>query len=268
MGRGIAQAAAQAGIPTVLYELNPQVLQDASSSIEKNLDSLVAKGKMSAEEKTKTLERILFSGQISDAVGDLCIEAIVEKPEAKLSLFHELEEVNNEGTVFATNTSSLSVTTLAKKMKDPSSFAGMHFFNPATIMKLVEIVTTPFTRPGIAARLAALAKRMGKVPVVCRDAPGFIVNRVARPFYIESLRILEEEKIDFPVIDKLLESAGFRMGPYRLMDLIGNDINYAVSCSVYDQLGSPGRLKPSAIQEEKVKKGLLGRKTGEGYYTY
>jgi 3-hydroxybutyryl-CoA dehydrogenase len=244
------------------------VLQDARAFIDQNLQALVAKGKIQGADKDAIVERIRFTGNSGDCVADLCIEAIVEKPEAKISLFQQLEKINGRDTIFATNTSSLSVTGIAEKMKDPSALAGLHFFNPATIMKLVEIVTTKYTTSVARERLVALAKKMGKVPVICSDAPGFIVNRVARPFYIESLRVAEEGSIDMTTIDRLLESAGFKMGPFRLMDLIGNDVNYAVSCSVYDQLGAPERLKPSPLQEEKVRKGLLGRKTGEGYYRY
>jgi 3-hydroxybutyryl-CoA dehydrogenase len=142
----------------------------------------------------------------------------------------------------------------------------MHFFNPATIMKLVEVVSTPYTNEQTKQTITGLAKDMGKVPVICKDSPGFIVNRVARPYYIESLRLVEETGIPFTQVDRLMESAGFKMGPFKLMDLIGNDINYAVSCSVYEQLQHPERLKPSPIQEQLVKEGKLGKKTGSGYY--
>jgi 3-hydroxybutyryl-CoA dehydrogenase len=144
----------------------------------------------------------------------------------------------------------------------------MHFFNPATIMKLVEVVNTNFTNHQTTNTIIELAKSMGKTPVLCKDAPGFIVNRVARPYYTESLRLAEENISSFEQTDRLMEATGFKMGPYKLMDLIGNDINYAVSCSVYEQMNKPERLKPSAIQEEKVKQGKLGKKSGEGYYKY
>jgi len=144
----------------------------------------------------------------------------------------------------------------------------MHFFNPATLMKLVEVVEGKQTDPLVIATLMQLAKAMHKTPVRCKDAPGFIVNRVARPYYLEALRMLESGIADMATIDALMEASGFRMGPFRLMDLIGNDINYAVSCSVYEQMGKPERLKPSAVQENKVREGNLGRKTGKGYYSY
>jgi 3-hydroxybutyryl-CoA dehydrogenase len=176
--------------------------------------------------------------------------------------------MNHSETVFATNTSSLSVTQIAEKIQRPERVIGMHFFNPATIMKLVEVVNTPFTNEQTTQLVISLAKEMGKIPVLCKDAPGFIVNRVARPYYIESLRLAEEGITDFEQADRLLEATGFKMGPFKLMDLIGNDVNYAVSCSVYEQMNKPERLKPSPIQEEKVKTGKLGKKTGEGYYKY
>jgi 3-hydroxybutyryl-CoA dehydrogenase len=268
MGAGIAQAAAQSGFYTLLYELNPAVLEAAKTSIQKNLDMLAGKGKITEAEKNAVLQRILFINDIQQCLADIFIEAIVEKAAAKIALFNQLAEMNHSETVFATNTSSLSVTQIAEKIQRPERVIGMHFFNPATIMKLVEVVNTPFTNEQTTQLVISLAKEMGKIPVLCKDAPGFIVNRVARPYYIESLRLAEEGITDFEQADRLLEATGFKMGPFKLMDLIGNDVNYAVSCSVYEQMNKPERLKPSPIQEEKVKTGKLGKKTGEGYYKY
>ena len=160
------------------------------------------------------------------------------------------------------------MTALSAFMVAPQRVAGLHFFNPAPVMKLVEIVKGEQTSNEVIDMLIDLTRRFGKQPVVCNDAPGFIVNRVARPYYIEALRLAEEGLASFETIDRLLEDRGFRMGPFRLMDLIGNDVNYAVSCSVYDQLGKPERLRPSPVQKEKVDAGQLGRKTGGGYYSY
>jgi len=268
MGSGIAQAAAQAGFPALLYELNPAVLERAKTGIDLNLQMLVEKGKISADEKQRVLQNIQFTGDIRSCLADVFIEAIVEKPEIKIALFNQLAELNNSEAIFATNTSSLPVTTIAGGVMNPQRVIGMHFFNPATIMKLVEVVNTKYTNPQTTQTITELARQMGKTPVICRDSPGFIVNRVARPFYIESLRLVEEGITDFATADKLLEATGFRMGPFKLMDLIGNDINYAVSCSVYEQMNNPERLKPSFIQEQHVKEGKLGRKSGEGYYKY
>ena len=268
MGSGIAQAAASSGFYVILYELTDAVLEKAKASIEKNLQSLVEKSKITLKTKEETLNNLRFTNNLHDCLGDVIIEAIIEKPKAKIALFNQLAEINHSETVFASNTSSLSITQIVKGVKNPERVIGMHFFNPATIMKLVEVVKTDLTNEQTANIIIELAKQMNKTPVICKDSPGFIVNRVARPYYIESLRLVEEELIDLAKIDSLMESIGFKMGPFKLMDLIGNDINYAVSCSVYEQLGEPERLKPSFIQKEKVEKGELGKKTGKGYYEY
>ncbi len=268
MGSSIAQATAQAGFFTLLYELNPIVLEKAKNSIEKNLQSLVEKGKKTVEEKEKILQRIHFTDEVQTCLADVFIEAIIENPEIKIALFNQLAEINHSESIFATNTSSLSVSKIAALVMCPQRVIGMHFFNPATIMKLVEVVNTEFTNTQTTESIVELVKQIGKVPVICIDSPGFIVNRVARPYYTESLRLVEEGITDFNTADKLLEAAGFRMGPFKLMDLIGNDINYAVSCSVYEQMNKPERLKPSFIQEQKVLEGKLGKKSGEGYYKY
>ena len=268
MGSGIAQAAASSGFYAILYELNDTVLAKAKVSIEKNLQSLVEKRKITGNAKEETLNNLRFTNNLHDCLGDVIIEAIIEKPDAKIALFNQLAEINHSETVFASNTSSLSITQIANGVKNPERVIGMHFFNPATIMKLVEVVKTALTNEHTTNIIIELTKQMNKTPVICKDSPGFIVNRVARPFYIESLRLVEEELIDLAKIDSLMESTGFKMGPFKLMDLIGNDINYAVSCSVYEQLGDPERLKPSLIQKEKVETGQLGKKTGKGYYEY
>jgi len=268
MGSGIAQAVAQSGYHTILYEPNPAVLEKAKAAIQKNLEALTQKGKIAAGEKEKIFQRFRFTDDVQTCLADFFIEAIVEKEEIKIGLFNQLAELNHGEAIFASNTSSLSVTKIAEKVINPARVIGMHFFNPATIMKLVEVVNTKYTNEHTTELVNELVKAMGKSPVICKDSPGFIVNRVARPYYIESLRLAEEGIASFEQTDALLEATGFKMGPFRLMDLIGNDINYAVSCSVYEQMGKPERLKPSYIQEEKVKGGKLGKKTGEGYYSY
>jgi len=268
MGSGIAQTAAQSGFQTILYELDKMVLKKAKDSIEKNLNSLVGKEKISPDQKEKTIQQIRFTNDIHTCLADVFIEAIIEKPETKITLFNQLAELNDSECIFASNTSSLSVSAIAKQIKNPERVIGMHFFNPAPLMKLVEVVNTNYTNKEVTQIVCELAKQMGKVPVVCKDSPGFIVNRVARPYYIESLRLVEEGFINFSQMDTLLEATGFKMGPFKLIDLIGNDVNYAVSCSLYDQLQKPERLKPSYIQKEKVENGELGRKTGKGYYPY
>jgi 3-hydroxybutyryl-CoA dehydrogenase len=268
MGSGIAQSAAQHGIYTLLFDLNPQALEKAQNSITKNLQQLVDRNKIPEAEKASVLSRIQFVSAINDCLADVVIEAIIEKAAIKVAIFNQLAEVNHSEVVMATNTSSLSVTQIAEQVRHPERVIGMHFFNPATIMKLVEVVNTSFTNEQTTQMTMALAKQMGKTPVLCKDAPGFIVNHVARPYYLEALKLAESGISDFDTIDSLLEASGFKMGPFRLMDLIGNDINFAVSTEVYEALDRPERLKPSYIQKEKVEKGELGRKTGKGYYEY
>lgn len=266
MGGGIAQVSATAGFRTVLFDVQESAVQKAAEKLKGSLNLLVEKGKLSTGEKDEILSRIHFTSGIKDCKADVVIEAIVEKPDAKISLFNQLANINSAKTIFASNTSSLSITAIGAALPHPERVAGIHFFNPAPVMKLVEVVKGAQTLDNVVQQLVTLTKAFGKVPVVCKDSPGFVVNRVARPYYIESLRAAEESKISFETIDRLLEGVGFKMGPFRLMDLIGNDINYAVSCSVYEQLGKPERLKPSYLQKEKVERGELGKKTGKGYY--
>ena len=268
MGTGIAQLAARAALPTVLYEPAGRVLEKAKKTVDSNLRFLVEKGKITSAQKEKIFQDVHFTNNLKECVADVIIEAIVENIDSKIHLFGQLATINNDKTIFATNTSSLSVTSIASKILRPDRFIGMHFFNPAPIMKLVEIINTNYTDKEITGSVTELAQRMGKVPVICKDSPGFIVNRVARPYYIESLRLLEEGHVSSETIDILLEESGFKLGPFKLMDLIGNDINYSVSCSIYEQLDKPERLMPSAIQKEKVERGELGKKTGKGYYKY
>jgi len=270
MGSGIAQVAAMAGYTTFLYDVDAAMVQKAREGIEKNLTLLKEKNKLSSSDQAAIHGRISYhSGDaLAGCRADLVIEAIVEKPEIKGALFMRLAAINDSGTIFASNTSSLSLTTLAETIPYPERFAGLHFFNPAPLMRLVEVVHTPLTNEKTKETLMAVARQMGKTPVSCKDAPGFIVNHIARPYYLEALRLVEEGLADFTTIDQIMEATGFRMGPFRLMDLIGNDINYTVSCLVYEAMGRPGRLKPSPIQEAQVQQGALGRKTGKGYYRY
>lgn len=268
MGSGIAQTAAQHGLNTILFDVQPAALEKARAGIEKNLQHLADKQKLTDADRQQILGRIRYASSISECRADVIIEAIIEKLSAKTNLLNQLAEVNGEHTILATNTSSLSVTDIAQAVLRPERVIGMHFFNPATIMKLVEVVQTTYTNEQTTTQIVTLARRMGKTPVLCKDAPGFIVNHVARPYYLESLKLVEMGIADYETVDRLLEATGFKMGPFRLMDLIGNDINYAVSCQVYEALGKPERLQPSPLQKEKVDAGALGRKTGNGYYVY
>ena len=266
MGSGIAQVSAAAGFHTLLFDVSETAVQGAAQKLKKDLARLVEKEKITQQKADETISNLQFVTDLQQCIANLVIEAIVEKPEAKLSLFQQLAAINAKETIFASNTSSLSITQIATGLPHPERVAGLHFFNPAPLMKLVEVVKGEQTSDAVITQLIAFTKAVGKVPVVCNDSPGFIVNRVARPYYIESLRLAEEGYASFEVMDRLLEGIGFKMGPFKLMDLIGNDVNYAVSCSVYEQLGRPERLKPSYIQKEKVEKGELGKKTGKGYY--
>lgn len=268
MGNGIAQVCATKKYQVVLFDMNAEVLEKAKNTIQKNLDFLISKGKISIEEAAAIQQRIEYTGLIEACVGDIIIEAIIEKLEVKRTLFSQLMEQNKATTLYCSNTSSLSIKEIAQGLRYEKQVAGLHFFNPAPLMPLVEIVVAEKTDASIATILDAFTKSLGKTPVQCIDAPGFIVNHVARPYYIESLYLAEKTAAGFELLDEILESTGFKMGPFKLMDLIGNDINYAVSCSVYEQLGKPARLMPSDIQKEKVANGELGKKTGKGYYQY
>jgi 3-hydroxyacyl-CoA dehydrogenase len=268
MGSGIAQVAAMAGYRTILYDVDAGMVQKGRAAIEKSLAALMEKKKISPEDQQAALERLSFVHDLQDCIADLIIEAIVENPDIKSGLFQRLALLNGENTILASNTSSLSLTALAEKIPGPERFAGMHFFNPAPLMKLVEVIRTNATNEETIQTIQEVARRMGKTPVLCKDAPGFIVNHVARPYYLEALRLMEAGIGDIETIDTLMEASGFRMGPFRLMDLIGNDINYAVSGSLYEAMDGPERLRPSPAQERKVGLGDLGRKTGKGWYSY
>ena len=268
MGSGIAQLAAMTGISTIQFDISEEMLEKSRKSLENNLNKLVNKDRITPVEKEEIISRIRFSSQINDCVADLVIEAIIEKKEAKQNLFNQLALINHPQTILASNTSSISITEIAKSVASPFRVIGMHFFNPAPVMKLVEIVRTEDTDEEIIRKLVTLSEKMGKIPVVCNDSPGFIVNRVARPYYLEAMRLVEAGLATIETVDIILESAGFKMGPFRLMDLIGMDINFGVSHIVWQALGEPDRLRPSLLQEQKVKQNELGRKTGKGFYTY
>jgi 3-hydroxybutyryl-CoA dehydrogenase len=268
MGRGIALAAAQQGISVILYDVNPGIFTSAEQDIEKELSLSLEKNRITLIEKKEIIKRIRFTGEITECRAPLIIEAIQEKIEAKSALFNQLAHLNPAETLFASNTSSLSITRIAEQTPFPERVFGLHFFNPANRMKLTEIVKTKYSRDPEIQRLRDFALQLKKTTVLCRDSPGFLVNRIARPFYLESLRLAEKKTAEPVMIDKLMESVGFPMGPFHLMDLIGHDINYAVSESVYEALGKPLRMKPSLQQEDLVKKGMLGKKTGIGFFQY
>jgi 3-hydroxybutyryl-CoA dehydrogenase len=268
MGAGISQVAAAAGHPVLLYDVRTDAAAKAINDIRINLQKLVAKGKLSAEAAAAARVTSAASiGQLGPA--GLVIEAIVEDLTAKREVFAKLENIIAEDCILATNTSSISVTAIAAALQRPGRLAGMHFFNPAPIMELVEVVSGLATDRDCAETIYATAKAWGKTPVRVKSSPGFIVNRVARPFYLEALKLLQERVATPATIDAVMrEAGGFRMGPFELMDLIGNDVNLAVSKSLFEAFFYEPRFRPSLLQQELVDAGRLGRKTGRGWYDY
>ncbi|MBK7618710.1 MAG: 3-hydroxybutyryl-CoA dehydrogenase [Flavobacteriales bacterium] len=269
MGIGIAQVAAHAGHSVLLFDSRKDAVQKALDGLRRTMDRLVEKGKFTTEQANGLVERITPASDLEQLhVAGLVIEAIIEDLGIKKKLFSDLEKIIASDTVLATNTSSLSVTAIAAACQHPERVVGLHFFNPAPILPLVEVVPGLVTAPELPTRMVDLMAAWGKVPVQCKDTPGFIVNRVARPFYGESIRIFEEGIADMPTIDAALKSVGFKMGPFELMDLIGNDINFTVTRTVWEAFFYDPRYKPSFTQQRQVESGRLGRKSGRGYYSY
>lgn len=268
MGSGIAQVAAAAGFTTIQYDVTAEMAERSKIGIQKNMQFLITKGKLTEADAQAIQSRILFTSKADDCKADLIIEAIIESKEAKIELFRKLSAFNSPQTIFATNTSSISVAAIAKHIPHPERVVGMHFFNPAPLMKLVEVIQTVSTSADVIKQVFEIAATFGKTPVLCKDVPGFIVNRVARHYYLEAMKLVETKQCDIADIDALMETNGFKMGPFKLMDLIGMDINFSVSNLVWEALGKPVRLTPSVIQKQKVEAGKLGKKSGEGFYTY
>lgn len=269
MGRGIAQVAAKAGHKVILYDNWDGAVDNAMKINEKELSKLVSKGKMTQEAKDKTISLMNPTMQINDlAPCDLIIEAIIENKEIKQEIFKQLEDICKD-VVIASNTSSISISALANGLKKPENMIGIHFFNPAPIMKLVEVISGLLSNQQIIEDVHTLISSWGKKAVYVKSSPGFIVNRIARPFYAEALRVYEEGVSSFATIDESIRSGGrFRMGPFELMDLIGNDTNYSVTQSTFDSYYQDPRFKPSLTQQEFSQAGLLGRKSGAGFYKY
>lgn len=270
MGAGIAQVAATAGHPVLLLDNRPQAAQNAIEGIRAQFDKLASKGKLTPEAARAAGQRLQVAAQLSDlAPAALVVEAIVENLQAKQTLFANLEALVAPDCIFGSNTSSISITAIGAALKLPQRLAGLHFFNPAPVMALVEVVSGLATAPHVATTLHATASAWGKTAVHAKSTPGFIVNRVARPFYAEALRLRTEGAADCATLDAVMrETGGFRMGPFELMDMIGLDVNYAVTRSVWNAYFNDPRYLPSLIQQDLVDAGYLGKKSGRGYYEY
>lgn len=271
MGRGIAACSALNGFKTALYDVNPISVSDAINYIKQSIDKLLQKGKISELNKIEAEKNLLSVNNLEDlAECDLIIEAAIENIEIKKDIFAKLDIITSKKTILATNTSSFSITSISSSLtNDKSRVIGMHFFNPANIMKLVEVIKGEFTSANTVNEVIEICKKLGKTPVICKDTPAFIVNRIARPFYGEALKIMSEDNLPAEQIDSIMKlEGGFSMGPFELMDLIGIDVNLSVTKSVYEAFFYDPKYKPSIIQQKMVDSGLLGRKTGQGFYKY
>lgn len=269
MGRGIAQAVALGRYTVTLYDISHDVLSDAQTQIVASIEKGVSLQKVSAGQGQRAREALQTTTELSGlGDADLIIEVVPENMAIKRELFEVLDQLAPAETIFASNTSSLSIHALAGFTRRPSQFIGLHFFNPAHIMKLVELIGTEDSAPELLDTAAAFVESLGKTPVRCKDTPAFIVNRVARPFYGEALRMLGEGVASVEIIDRLMRSVGFRMGPFELIDLVGCDVNFAVTQSVYDAYFQDPKYRPHPIQQRMVESGRLGRKSGRGFYRY
>ncbi|RQO33141.1 3-hydroxybutyryl-CoA dehydrogenase [Chryseobacterium sp. KBW03] len=270
MGIGIAQVAATNGCKVWVYDANAKQVETATVGLEKTLTKLVDKQKISAEKMTEILSNISIATELKDFKDcELVIEAIIENKDIKTKVFTELETYVSESCVISSNTSSISITSLGAELKKPERFIGIHFFNPAPLMPLVEVISSLLTEKTLAEKIYNLMKEWGKMPVIAKDIPGFIVNRIARPYYGEGLRIVEENIATPEQVDDAMKTLGnFKMGPFELMDLIGVDVNFAVTTTVYKDYFYDPKYKPSLLQQRMSEAKLHGRKTGKGFYDY
>lgn len=270
MGAGIVQLVLQNGYPAVMYDINDEILNKAKETIYKRLERLNEKGRLSVQELEAAKPNLTLATDLKEVGNcDLIIEAVPEKLELKKSIFKDVSAISKPGAILATNTSSLSVTQISTSVDKPEYFLGMHFFNPAPLMPLVEVVKGMKTDPQAAEQVVDFAKKLHKTPVLCEDTPGFIVNRIARPFYNEAIRIMSEQLASPEQIDRIMKKAGnFKMGPFELQDLIGIDVNFSSTKSVHEGFFGESRFRPQPFQERMVQAGILGRKTNKGYYDY
>ncbi|HCA06757.1 3-hydroxyacyl-CoA dehydrogenase NAD-binding domain-containing protein [Chryseobacterium sp.] len=270
MGVGIAQVAATAGCKVVLFDANAPQIDKALSGLEKTLQKLVDKAKISQDKATEIRTNIVKGEALKDLKdSDLVIEAIIENKDIKTKVFTELETYVSDDCIIGSNTSSISITSLGAELKKPERFIGIHFFNPAPLMPLVEVIPSLLTEKSLPEKIYNLMKEWGKIPVIAKDIPGFIVNRIARPYYGEGLRIVEENIATPEQVDEAMRTLGnFKMGPFELMDLIGVDVNFAVTTTVYKDYFYDPKYKPSLLQQRMAEAKLHGRKTGKGFYDY
>lgn len=268
MGQGIAQVCAVSGLNVSLFDTNQGFLKKSISNIEASLQVSVDKNKFTPDQRQEALKKIKVCGALELLKADLIIEAAAEDLKTKKEIFEQLEKVNLSACILTTNTSSIPVTQIAASLKNPERFAGLHFFNPAPAMKLVEIISGVATSADTIEILKSFSERLGKISVEVKDSPGFIVNRVARHYYVEALKIIEENAGDINSIDALMKASGFKMGPFELIDLIGVDTNFSVTTSMYNAFHQDPKFRPSRIQQQKVEAGHHGRKSGKGFYNY
>jgi 3-hydroxybutyryl-CoA dehydrogenase len=267
MGQGIAQVCALSGFNVLLFDAKTEIVSKGIATIEGLFQKNVEKNRLSAEAKSKALSRINVCESVEQLKADLIIEAVVEKAEVKKDFFRAIQK-NNPNAILTSNTSSIPITQIAAAVDNPALFAGLHFFNPATAMKLIEVIQGIETSAETTDVLKGFALSLGKTPVVVKDSPGFIVNRVARHYYVEALKMLEEKSADVQTIDQLLKASGFKMGSFELMDLIGLDVNFSVTASMFNAFHQDPKFRPSKIQQQKVDAGHWGVKSGKGFYNY
>ena len=268
MGSGIALSSILAGYETLLFDIHAAATDKGGQYIRTEIEKSVEKGRLSREAADQAIARLTITNQSEDLRADLVLEAVLEKLDIKKELFAAMEAINGPDTILASNTSSIPITQIAAGLKHPERFVGIHFFNPAHIMKLVEIISGAATDRSVAEKAFDWAVSLGKTAVYAADAPGFIVNRVARHYYVEGLKVMEENVAGFEAVDRLCEASGFKMGPFRLMDLIGVDTNYSVTSSMFELFSYDSKFRPNRIQKQKVYAGHHGRKSGRGFYRY
>jgi 3-hydroxybutyryl-CoA dehydrogenase len=268
MGQGIAQVCASAGYNVKIHDVRSDLVAAGIGKISIALQTLVEKQKLAREEMIKTLDRIAAAEKMDDLDCEIVIEAAAENIDIKKQIFLQLEKALKPSVVLTTNTSSIPITQIAGALNVPARFAGLHFFNPAPVMKLVEVIKGASTTEETVLSLERFCTSLGKQTVRAYDSPGFIVNRVARHYYVESLKLLEGNVASFSEIDKLMRASGFKMGPFELMDLIGVDVNLAVTSSMYSSFHQEPKFRPNRIQQQKVDAGQVGRKSGKGFYDY